>query len=135
MPRNPFYVWLLPELVRCAVGLGEQELAARLAEGVQPHTPLAQHALCAARARLAEGDGEHSTAVGLYAEAADRWREFGNVPERAYALLGQGRCLVSLGQPAAEVPLSEARKLFASMGYKPALAETEALLGREAIAG
>jgi hypothetical protein len=27
------------------------------------------------------------------------------------------------------VPLRETRELFASMGYKPALAETEALLG------
>jgi hypothetical protein len=51
------------------------------------------------------------------------------VPERAYALLGQGRCLAALGKPEAEEPLREARELFASMGYKPALAETEALLG------
>ena len=66
----------------------------------------------------------------LYAEAAERWREFGNVPERAYALLGQGRCLAALGQPEAQEPLREARELFASMGYKPALAETDALLER-----
>jgi hypothetical protein len=51
------------------------------------------------------------------------------VPERAYALLGQGRCLAALGKPEAEEPLREARELFASMGYKPPLAETEALLG------
>ena len=38
-------------------------------------------------------------AATLYAEAAARWQEFGNVPERAYALLGQGRCLLALGQP------------------------------------
>ena len=66
----------------------------------------------------------------LYAEAAERWREFGNVPERAYALLGQGRCLAALGKPDAEAPLAEARDLFASMGYRPALAETDALLER-----
>ena len=52
------------------------------------------------------------------------------VPERAYALLGQGRCLSALGQPEAQEPLREARELFASMGYKPALAETAALLER-----
>jgi hypothetical protein len=45
-------------------------------------------------------------------------------------VLGQGRCLTALGQPEAEPPLREARDLFASMGYKPALAETEALLTR-----
>ena len=64
-----------------------------------------------------------------HAEAAARWREFGNVPERAYALLGQGRCLAALRNLEAEAPLREARELFATMGYKPALAETEALIG------
>jgi hypothetical protein len=52
----------------------------------------------------------------------------GNVPERAYALLGQGRCLLASGRPGPQVPLAEARQLFALMGYKPALAETEVLL-------
>ncbi len=70
----------------------------------------------------------------LYADAAERWREFGNVPERAYALLGHGRSLVALGQPGAEQPLNEARELFASMGYKPALEETEKLLAAVAAA-
>jgi hypothetical protein len=50
------------------------------------------------------------------------------VPERAYALLGQGRCLAALGKPEAEAPLRKARELFASMGYEPALAETDELL-------
>src|SRR5919197_671926 len=86
-------------------------------------------ALAACRAELAEAAGEQSEAAALYAEAAERWQEFGNVPERAYALLGRGRCLAALGKPEAEGPLREAQGLFASMGYKPALAETEALLG------
>ena len=60
--------------------------------------------------------------------AAERWREFGNVPERAYALLGQGRCLNAIGSPDAQQPLQEARELFGSMGYQPAVAETEALI-------
>ncbi len=71
---------------------------------------------------------DREAAVGLFQEAAERWEQFGHVPERAYALLGQGRCLKALGDPAANRPLTEARELFASMGYKPALAETEALL-------
>jgi hypothetical protein len=78
---------------------------------------------------VAEDAGEHAEAAALYAEAAERWKEFGNVPERAYALLGYGRCLLALGTPDAEKPLREAQELFASMGYQPALAETEALLG------
>jgi hypothetical protein len=54
------------------------------------------------------------------------------VPERAYALLGQGRCLLALGDEGAEPPLHEARERLASMGYKPALEVTEALLERAA---
>jgi hypothetical protein len=81
------------------------------------------------RAQLAESRGERADAAELYGDAAERWRKFGNVPERAYALLGQGRCLAGLGNPAAEQPIREARELFASMGYGHALVETEALLG------
>jgi class 3 adenylate cyclase/tetratricopeptide (TPR) repeat protein len=130
---DPYYASLVPELVRTALALGDPKLAARLVDGVEPRTPLAEHTLRSARAQLTEAAGDHAEAATLYGEAAERWREFGNVPERAYALLGQGRCLVAVGKPA-EVPLGEARKLFASMGYKPALAETEELLGEGEVA-
>jgi hypothetical protein len=121
----------LPELVRCGLAVGDPALAARLADGVLPRTPLHEHALCAARAQLAEAGGEHARAATLYAEAAGRWREFGEVSECAYALLGHGRCLFSVGRSAARVPLATARELFASLGYKPALAETDALLAQD----
>ena len=118
----------LPELVRCALAVGDSALAARLVDGVSPRTPLHEHALNAARAQLAEDRGDDAQAAALYAEAAARWQKFGDVPEHAYALLGHGRCLLALGQPAAKVPLAEAQGLFASLGYKPALTKTEALL-------
>ena len=92
-----------------------------------------KYALASTQAQLAEAAGD-SAAAELYTEAAERWREFGNVPERAYALLGLGRCLAALGQPGAEEPLREAKELFTSMGYKPALAETVALLAESAAA-
>jgi hypothetical protein len=120
---------LLPELVRCALASSGPELAARMTDDFEPRTPLKEHVLVAARGVLAEGAGDAAEASALYAEAAERWEEFGNVPEHAYALLGQGRCLTTLGKPAAEAPLNGARQLFASMGYGPALAEAEALLG------
>jgi uncharacterized delta-60 repeat protein len=84
--------------------------------------------------QLAEHAGDHADAAILYAEAAARWQEFGNVPERAHAHLGQGRCLLALNRAEAEQPLREARDLFAAMGYKPAFAETEALLEQVAAA-
>ena len=115
-------------MLRTALAVGDPALAKRLADGLEARYPLDEHALCAARAQLAEHAGDHVDAATLYAEAAARWQEFGFVPERAYALLGQGRCLLALGLPGAEQPLRQARDLFAAMGYKPALAETEALL-------
>jgi tetratricopeptide (TPR) repeat protein len=129
---TPYYGRALPSNVRTALAAGDRHLAQRLTEGIQLRNPLNEHALCAASAQLAQHAFELSEAVGLYSEAAARWQEFGNVPERAYALLGQGRCLRALGRAGAEEPLLEARELFASMGYKPALAETEELLRQPA---
>ena len=120
--------------MRVALALDDEPLARRLASGVQPATPQDEHAVVTAEAQLAEAAGLQADAAQRYHEAAERWREFGNVPERAYALLGQGRCLAALGEPGAEGPLREAEGLFASMGYRPALAETEALLAETAAA-
>jgi class 3 adenylate cyclase/tetratricopeptide (TPR) repeat protein len=125
---EPYYASVLPEAVRTAIALEDAELGARLVDGVEPRTPLSEHVLAAVRAQLAEAAGDHEAAA-LYAEAAERWRAFGSVPELAYALLGQGRCLAALSKSGAETALREARELFASMSYRPALAETEALLG------
>jgi hypothetical protein len=126
--ETPYYARQLPAMLRTALAAGDPALAKRLADAFEPRHPLNEHALCAARAQLAETAGEQAEAAELYAEAAKRWQQFGNVPERAYALLGQGRCLLALGQPADETPLAAARALFVSMSYKPALAETNTLL-------
>ncbi len=130
--QNPEYGLLLPTLTRAAAQAGEPDLVARLADDVPDTLPIQQHALCASRAHVAEHAGEFAEAAALYAEAAGRWQQFGNVPERAYSLLGEGRCLLALGRPSADVPLRQARKLFASMGYRPTLAEAEALLEQTA---
>ena len=124
---------LVPEAARCALALSATDLLRQFVE-IPPVVPLSGHSLCACRAQLAEADGRYAEAAALNAEAAERWREFGNVPERAYALLGRGRSLAALGDSEAEAPLREARELFASMGYGPALAETEALLGESEVA-
>ena len=99
--ESSYYPRQLPWMVRTALAAGDPTLASTLTDRLQPHFPLHQHALTACRALLAEHAGDHAQAASLYADAAQRWHEFGNVPERAYALLGQGRCLAALGEPAA----------------------------------
>ena len=126
--RDTNYAAALPALVRCALGARDAGLAARLAEGVESFTPLHEHALRGASAQLTEARGLHADAAERYAEAAEEWRTFGDVPERAYALLGRGRCMHVLGDRGAAAPLREARALFESLGYVPALAETDAVL-------
>jgi hypothetical protein len=124
----PYYSRQLGAMLRTALAAGDSDLARRLADGLEARYPLREHALCAARAQLTEHAGNHAEAATLYADAAARWQQFGNVPERAYALLDQGRCMVALADPAAEQPLRQAAELFSSMGYRPALTETETLL-------
>jgi hypothetical protein len=118
----------LPCLVRVALALGDPEIAQRLVARAEPMNPSSDHAIASSQAQLAEARGDIAGAAERYADASVRWEAFGNVPERAYALLGHGRCLLALGDAGAEVPLTEARELFKSMGYKPALAETDTLL-------
>jgi tetratricopeptide (TPR) repeat protein len=126
--RSYWYGIQLPRMVRIALAAGDTDLALWLAADVQAPYTLNRNALTTCEAATAEADHKLTPAARGYADAAQRWHEFGNVPERAYALLGQGRCLAAVGDAGAEVPLAEARYLFASMGYKPALAETEKLL-------
>jgi class 3 adenylate cyclase/tetratricopeptide (TPR) repeat protein len=119
----------LPSLLRVALALGDPSVARRLTAGVEALTPRNEHAVASAEAQLAEAAQQHAHAAQLYHDAAARWQQFGNLPERAYALLGQGRCLATLCKPEAEPPLRVARDLFTTLPYQPALAETQALLG------
>lgn len=122
------YVYGLAAVVRLALALDDESLARQLTAGIRPTMPLGQTLARGGRSSARRAAGDHVGAASQHADAAERWSKFGNVPERAYALVGQGRCLVALGDAGAEVPLAEARDLFAKMGYKPALAETEKLL-------
>ena len=126
--ETPYYSRCLPGLVRNALAVGRSDLARRLADGLPPRHPLDEHALASARALLVEAEGNLGGAATLFAQAATGWASFGNVPERAYALLGQGRCLRVVE------PLHEARELFTQLGYAPALAEVDALLAQAAAA-
>ena len=127
---DPYYGAHLPELVRCALALPDPVLAARLTEDTHPRTPLFEHSICSARVALDEATDRHTEAAEGYAQAARLWQEFGNVPEQAHALLGQGRCLTALGDPQADQPLREARALFHQMGARPRISECDTLIAR-----
>jgi tetratricopeptide (TPR) repeat protein len=125
--------WLLPDGVRIALAAGDRSLAERLAGSLEPLQPIARHALVAAQALVTEARGDFEAASAGFADAASRWHDFAAVYEEAHALLGQGRCLVALGQASeAELVLEQARDIFARLGAKPALTETEQLLGSPA---
>jgi tetratricopeptide (TPR) repeat protein len=128
-PDSAEFANLLTEAVRTALSIGDEDLAGQVIEGIEPVLPPLAHALVSAHALLAEVRGEHEDAAVAFADAAGRWRDFGVPYEEAQALLGQGRCLVSLGRAAAAAaPLAAAREIFARLGARPAMAETEAVL-------
>jgi len=80
---------------------------------------------------VTEAAGETERAFTGYVEAARRWESFGVVPEKGFALLGEGRCLVADAKASeAAVALKEAREVFVALGAAPALATTDALLAK-----
>jgi class 3 adenylate cyclase/tetratricopeptide (TPR) repeat protein len=129
MRRQMTYAIFLSPLVRAAISVGDDAVARRLVDGVEPAYPFAAHALITAGAAVAEGDGNLAAAAAGYSDAASRWAAFRIPYEQALAQLGAGRCLVGLGRSAeAEPGLLAARDLFARLDASPALAEVDALL-------
>ena len=125
------YAANLASAIRTALAAGAPELATGLAAALQPSHPLQQHAAVTAQALLAEHHRQHTEAAALFADAAGRWQKFEVPWEQAQALLGQGRCLLALGQPdEARDPLRTARNIFATLGARPALTETGKLLAQ-----
>jgi class 3 adenylate cyclase/tetratricopeptide (TPR) repeat protein len=100
---------------RIAVAAGRLELASAFLES-QLASAWGAGARAAARAALAEAHGELEEAAARYREAAERWEAHGSVVERAYALLGLGRC----GDASA---LVESDAIFARLGAAPVLAK------------
>jgi tetratricopeptide (TPR) repeat protein len=131
--ESPPWAAYLPGLVRLAIWAGELSLAERLPAGMEPMFAYREHALAACRAALAEAAGRIAEAAEGYGEATARWAGFGVVPERAFALLGQGRCLVTLNRPEAHPTLLSARDVFLDLKADPAVRECDRLL-EEAIA-
>jgi class 3 adenylate cyclase/tetratricopeptide (TPR) repeat protein len=125
-----YYSIHLPDMVRTSLSLGQPALAEQLLARVEPRHPYTEHALVAANAALTEQRRDHGTAADSYADADARWEAFGVVPEAAFALLGQGRCLIALGRTTDASPvLQRARHIFDQLQAAPALAEIDTLLG------
>jgi tetratricopeptide (TPR) repeat protein len=120
----------LPALSRLAVAAGADDLALEMLRGMEDHrVERYRLALMSARAVLDEARGELQVALDTYDEAAGAWARWGHAVERAYALLGSGRCLIGLGRPEeARDRLGAARRMFARLGAAQAVAELDALL-------
>lgn len=121
----------LPDGCRISVASGALRLAERLLEGSAELAPRNRNTILTARAVLAEARGEVEQAADLYAEAAQRWTEYGHVLEHGLAHLGAGRCLGVLGRREEAIPhLTEARAIFARLDARPLVAEVDSELGR-----
>lgn len=69
-------------------------------------------------------------ALGLYIEAARRWKDYGHILEEGYALLGAGRCRLMMGGiDEAVTRLHEARAIFTNLGARLLIDEVDRHLG------
>jgi class 3 adenylate cyclase/tetratricopeptide (TPR) repeat protein len=116
----------LADMVRVAAGPAPA-LARDLLAAAEPTATRYRLAALTANAVLAEVGGELEQAAALFAEAAEGWDAYGQVLERALALLGQGRCLTGLGQPDAAPVLRAAHQRLSALGARPSVAEAAAL--------
>ena len=123
--------YVVADAVRVCVNVPDLALAARFVAGTTTVPRRNRGMVLAARGALAEAKRELDEALRLHSEAAELWGSFGHVAEHGQALLGRGRCLVLLGRPG-EAPeaLGAARAIFAGLGARPLLDETERWIQR-----
>jgi tetratricopeptide (TPR) repeat protein len=122
--RPVFRARHLPEALRVCVAADAIRLANDLLAITGPLSARHRYSVLTGRAVLTEARGEHEAAGELYAEAAERWANYGFTLERGQAALGAGRCLVAVGREReAAARLDEARKTFEALGAAPLLAE------------
>jgi class 3 adenylate cyclase/tetratricopeptide (TPR) repeat protein len=128
--HDGFRLQFLPDVARVLAALGEVDrLEALVRARHRIRNVRTEIALETCHAILAEARDERRRAAGAYADVARRWLRYGSIPERALALLGEGRCLRHLGEQDADDRLRMARDLFASLGASNAVEGTDAVLG------
>jgi class 3 adenylate cyclase/tetratricopeptide (TPR) repeat protein len=118
-----------PWLSEVALRGNRPDLVERVLGCLKRGVPLCEHVFTHCSALLAEHNGDLDVAVAGFARATAGWREFGMPYEAAQALLGRGRCLMTLSRNDEAVePLAQARGIFERLGAKPALEETDTLI-------
>jgi ATP/maltotriose-dependent transcriptional regulator MalT len=133
--RNHDYRALfIPVAARVLVAVGDVDLAERLIPSDAGElTERHRIGVRTAEAIVAEARGDLGSAAAGYADAADRWREYGFVLEDGTTALGLGRCLLGLGDTeGAARAFARARGVLEPLGAEPLLAEIADLHGREA---
>lgn len=123
-----YFIQRIPLLARVCVSAGDIDLARSLAVGVKPNLVGYENVLVAGAAVVAEAEGRLHDAIAAYGDAAERWGAFACVPERAYALLGNGRCLLRLGRSEVAASLKDARDIFVGLAARPLVEELDILL-------
>ena len=126
-----YRAFLFADVARVCVAADALPLAKRLATDLDVVAPGHVYGLLSGRAVIDEAEGRLGEALSGYTQAAALWREFGNVVEEAYALLGRGRCLLGRERTgAAAGPLAAARGVFERLGARPLVAEVDEHLAR-----
>jgi hypothetical protein len=93
------------------------------------HYPAQQAAVHAATAILAEADSDFQTASSHYVESERIFAGLGAVPDRAYAQVGVGRCLLALGETSAGIArLTTVREVWEELRASRRVREVDVLL-------
>ncbi|MFJ3535365.1 ATP-binding protein [Streptomyces sp. NPDC090109] len=141
LERTGGWVWageVLPVAVETLHGSGQTARARRLVADFAAGTadsdaPAARAALTVCRALLAEAGGRPEEAVGLLADAEERWRLLGRPFDAARAAEARGRCLLDLRGEAAADGVQEVVEVYGRLDARWDVARCRRLLRRHAI--
>jgi hypothetical protein len=111
------------------VAVGQPATAEALCAQANHGVARNQHGLLSARAALAEAGGALEEAALRYDEAAARWDAYGHQLEHARALLGAGRCLLTLDRPEGRHRFKDAQAILSTLKTEPLLDEIDTALG------
>lgn len=127
-------LWIA-DVARVCAATGATALANRLLGDLEAVAPRHAYGVATARAVLAEAERRLDEALAGYSEAAERWREFGNVIEEGYARLGVGRCLYQRKRPGeAAASFTAARAIFQRLEARPLATAVDEQLAQTASA-